>query len=71
MQDKIEFTDLKAMRDAITDLVSWRRVVESYGHIARSSAHDGRPQVLLKGALAYKSFNTQQEAIDYAQHMGN
>lgn len=48
------------------DLGRWRRLVQSCGHIARTSAYDESYQVLLKGASAYKSFDNEQEAIDYA-----
>lgn len=52
----------------ITDNSTWRKVVGSYGHIAREVYCGDKPwQVLRKGEVHYQSFNTQQGAIDYAK----
>lgn len=51
----------------VVDLVTWRKQVEAAGHIARSSAVDERPQVLLKNGIHWKAFNSTDEAVKYAR----
>lgn len=51
----------------VTDNSTWRKVVESYGHVAREGYLTTAPwQVLLKGEVNYQSFSTQEGAIRYA-----
>lgn len=50
----------------VVDLKTWREVVKRAGHTPRTSAVDERFQVLLKNSVHWKSFDTPEQAMDYA-----